>query len=72
MRKSNYVYIDDVSVVGETEKAILCQIEDRKVWIPKSQIHEDSEVYEGGDTGTLVITEWIAKQKELDDYHEYH
>jgi hypothetical protein len=33
------------------------------IWIAKSQITEDSEVYEKGHEGTLIITEWLARKK---------
>jgi hypothetical protein len=56
--------IDD-PVEAESENAILVEVEGEKVWLPKSQIEEDSEVYGKGHTGTLVITEWIAKQKGI-------
>ena len=32
--------------------------------IPVSQIDDDSEVYEVGHEGELVITEWLAGQRE--------
>lgn len=49
----------------ETDAALLCEIEGEDIWIPKSQIHDDSEVYEEGHSGTLIVSEWIAKQKNL-------
>jgi hypothetical protein len=61
----------DVTVKGESEKgssdsgALLCVIEGEEVWIPKSQITEDSEVYSMDTEGTLVITDWIAEKKGL-------
>lgn len=36
-----------------------------ELWIPRSQIHEDSEVTELHDSGNLVITKWLAEQKGL-------
>jgi len=36
-----------------------------EVWIPTSQVHEDSEVYKTGTEGTLVIPRWVAEMKEL-------
>jgi len=36
-----------------------------EMWIPQTQIHDDSEVYREGDVGKLVITRWIAEQKDL-------
>lgn len=59
------VRIDDVEAIRETDKALLCRIEDEEVWIPKSQITDDSEVYELGGEGTLVITQWLATEKGL-------
>ncbi len=35
-----------------------------ELMIPISQIHDDSEVYELHGEGELVITEWLAGEKE--------
>ncbi len=64
------VTIDDSECINETEKAIQitlgdCRIEGETIWLPKSQVHEDSEVWEKGQVGKLVVTEWIAEQKGL-------
>ena len=59
------VSFDGVECIKETDAALLCVIDDDEVWIPKSQIHDDSEVCEEGSSGTLVITEWIAREKGL-------
>jgi len=37
----------------------------RMMWIPKSQIDDDSEVWEPGQSGELVTSEWIAIEKDL-------
>jgi len=65
----DWVEIDDVTVVYESARAILCQVGDdeEEIWIPLSQIHDDSPVKEQGDEGTLVITRWLAKRKGLVD-----
>lgn len=55
----------EAKVIKSTEKALLCLIEGKEVWIPKSQIHDDSEVYDDDHEGKLVVSEWIAKEKEL-------
>ncbi len=53
-------------VERQSDKAILVTVKGKKVWIPKSEIHDDSEVYSvKNGTGTLIISEWIAKQKGL-------
>jgi hypothetical protein len=49
----------------QTPKAILCEVKGRELWIPQSQIHEDSEVYQDGDEGTLVVSEWFAEKENL-------
>ena len=50
-----------------TDKALLCEVEGEELWIPLSQVNPDSEVFDDdrNNQGTLVITEWIAKQKGL-------
>lgn len=49
----------------ETEKAILFKQEDgEEYWVPKSQIHDDSEVWKEGDEGILIVTEWFARKME--------
>jgi hypothetical protein len=55
----------DVECRAETDKAILCVIDGEEHWIPKSHVDDDSEVYAKGHEGTLIVTEWIAKQKGL-------
>lgn len=60
------VSFDDVEVIGATEKAIRVRFDDgREEWCPQSQVHEDSEVWKRGDTGTLVVTEWWATRAGL-------
>lgn len=52
-----------------TAKAILIVCSAGEAWIPTSEIHPDSEVYEVGSEGTLVIPRWVAEMKDL-PYHE--
>ena len=59
------VRLFDVEAIRSTDKAVLCRIEDEEVWIPQSQIDDESEVWEEGDQGTLVISQWLADQKVL-------
>lgn len=62
-RKASF---DGVDVLHETEAALLCEIDGQQVWIPKSQIDDDSEVYNAATSGgTLVVSQWIAEQKGL-------
>ena len=62
----NKVRFEDVTVIAETEKAILCNFGDGvEHWIPQSQIDDDSECWKLGDEGILIVSEWIAEQKKL-------
>jgi hypothetical protein len=65
----------NVRMLRETEAAVLVRtIDGHEVWIPESQIHEDSEVYVGcGNDSrllTLVCSRWIAEQKGIEDEGE--
>jgi hypothetical protein len=61
------VYFDGCKVKAETAMAVLVVIPDldKEVWIPKSQLHDDSELACKGDEGTLAITEWFAEKEGL-------
>lgn len=64
------VTFEDCRCIGESEKAIQVEIgegrrEAETIWIPKSQVHDDSEVWKKGQVGKLVVTEWIAEEKGL-------
>jgi len=54
--------------VGEKPLSILCEMEDgTRRWIPKSIVHDDSEVYNAdeNDEGELVLKWWWAEQEGL-------
>ncbi len=57
--------IEDCLCTAETDLAIQVTGEDidADTWVPKSQVHDDSEVYKLHDTGVLVVTEWFARQR---------
>jgi hypothetical protein len=59
------VEFEGVIVLHETDDALLVKVYDQEVWIPKSHIHNDSDVYEADTEGALIISEWIAEKKEL-------
>jgi len=54
--------------IRETAKAILVDILEEdgdEKWIPKSQIHDDSEVYGKGHEGRLIVSAWFADKEGL-------
>lgn len=53
----------NVVCVHETDKAILCEFgPHEEVWIPKSVVHDDSDVYQAGQLGDLVVERWFAQK----------
>jgi hypothetical protein len=50
--------IEDCEAKRETDKALLVDIDGDLLWVPKSVIHDDSEVWEEGQKGDLVVEEW--------------
>lgn len=65
MPNPSLVTIADVEVKFETERALLVLIAEDEYWIPKSVIHDDSEVYEMGTSGDLVIPLWFAQKENI-------
>lgn len=60
--------LEDTLVVRESDsgKAILVDspILDDRVWVPKSAVTDDSEVWkEHQDRGTLVVEDWFADKQ---------
>lgn len=60
---SDGVCVGDAFGLHETEDAVLVNLCGEEVWIPKSQIHDNSECYDAETDGSLVVTEWFAEQK---------
>lgn len=58
----------EVEVVRATDRALLVAYELQEIWIPKSQIDDDSSIYSSkqvGEKGELVLPEWLADEKGL-------
>jgi len=55
------VRFSDCTAINETDLALLVNIPTvGEEWVPKSQIDDESEVWENGHSGELVISEWFA------------
>lgn len=62
--------IEDCEVLRESDDAIEVSFIEADgsvgcAWVPKSQICDESEVWETGDSGILVIPEWLAEEKGM-------
>lgn len=63
LRDSDGFSVPGVKCIKETTSAMLCRIDDAEEWIPKSQVHDDSFVFHSGHEGTLVVTQWLARER---------
>jgi hypothetical protein len=57
--------VKNASVVRKSEKAILVRSPELEedIWVPQSQIDDDSEVWKPGTRGDLIVSGWFATQK---------
>ena len=58
----NHVEID-CEVIAETQDALLVSDGKQEVWIPRSQISDQSE--DKGKITSIFISEWLANKKGL-------
>ena len=65
MGSERLVTFEGVEATAQTDLALLCIINDEEVWVPHSQIDDDSEVFEKGTNGDLVVTRWWAEKRGL-------
>jgi hypothetical protein len=57
--------IEDCEVLRKAGKTVIVDVEGDELMIPFSQIDDNSEVYEVGDTGTMLINPWLARKLGL-------
>lgn len=64
-RVKDKVEFEGVRGIKATSQALLCAIDNKEIWVPQSQIDDDSEVYDEGHEGTLIVSEWWATKEGL-------
>jgi hypothetical protein len=64
--------VEDVEVLAETERALLCRSEElaaatgeKKTWVPRSQVDDESAIQRRGDVGYLIVSRWWAREVGL-------
>lgn len=64
MSQSNYVHLEDCTIVRLTDKAVRIEYEEVQYWIPVSQLAdgEGHTHHKGDENVTVSVTEWIANQ----------
>jgi len=57
--------IENAKATGETDKGIWVEADDldEAAFIPQSQIDDDSEVWQKGDEGDLIVSDWLARER---------
>ena len=60
---SQPVELDGVQCQRETPWAIYVWVGEDPGWVPKSQLHPDSQVRAKGDKGVLIIPAWLAAER---------
>ena len=69
MANDSGVSLGNATAKRDTGKALLVSVDDlgRDVWIPLSQIHDNSEVFDADEnaTGELVVSQWFAEKENL-------
>ncbi len=59
------VLFQDVRVIRSTAPALLCQIGEKNVWLPRR--HISGKLWCTGDRGKLFIRRWVARDRRLID-----
>jgi hypothetical protein len=52
------------TVIRESDKALMVAIRgiEGSRWVPKSLVHDDSEAYQAGASGTLMLPTWFVER----------
>lgn len=52
--------------IGKAAICVRARNSEKDVWVPDSQIHDDSDLHmksKPGEGGKLVVTKWLAEQR---------
>lgn len=57
------ITVEGATAIGESERALLVEFGDQRTWVPKSCIHDDSEVFDTKEhgQGKLIVKGWFAR-----------
>ena len=61
----NMIKIDIDGIIKITDKAILIQIDDDEIWLPKSQVKFSEDPKNPNLTNVIKVAEWLAEYKGL-------
>jgi hypothetical protein len=65
--ESEPVVFKNTTCLRESPRAMLVRIDGKERWVPKSVVHDDSEVFDAKEnaTGKLVLVGWWARENDL-------
>ena len=70
MAVSSWLHLDVKEIKAETDKAILCVLDnddEDEVWIPLSQVNDPKNYGKGDKNCTVSVSEWWAKKNDMID-----
>jgi hypothetical protein len=61
----SYYLVENAEIIKDTGKAILINAPefDEPQWVPQSQVHDDSDIYQEGEEGDLAVKTWWAEKE---------
>ena len=72
MQFEDTIEIRAVTVMRQTDLALLCQMGNQQVWIAPAQLQPGSTVERPGDVGTIVLRRPFAVQQGLVPHQGLH
>lgn len=72
MSNSRYTHIDDVTIMAETEKALLLDIGGEELWVPLSQVADKEQYLDrvGECDVNISITTWFCEKAGIEGDEE--
>jgi len=72
MRYDDTIEIRGVTVIGQTEVALLCQMGNQQRWIAQTEFRPGSTVGREGDVGIVVLKRPFAVAQGLVPFQGFH
>jgi hypothetical protein len=65
--QEDYVLFEESHATADTPMALLVRCKElaSAIWVPKSVIHDDSEVWKPFTNGNLIVSRWWAEKRGL-------
>jgi hypothetical protein len=56
-----YVF-EDCEIIHQTDRALKVRLDDgTEIWVPKSVVHDNSEIWKAEEKGDLTVKHWWAR-----------